>query len=60
MLILIMKILIICFFAFLLCQCSEDKNNKKKSDYKKQSDLPYTGNKIIKNDSKKGQVSDYY
>ena len=35
-------------------------SNNNNSKYKKQSDLPVTGNQIKKKDPKSGLISDYY
>ena len=53
-----MKLLLSLIIIVTLCNCSENNNNN--SGYKKQSDLPVTGNQIKKKDSKSGLISDYY
>ena len=52
-----MKYLII-FLFFFCVTCSE--NNKKNNNYKKQSDLPVTGNSLKKKSSPSEKISDYY
>ncbi len=52
------KVLII--IAIIFTSCGEDKENNGKSNYKKQSDVPYTGKSIDKKGTPGNKVGDYY
>ena len=49
---------IITVFSFLLISCSDENQNK--SNYKKQTDIPLTGQSIDKKVSPSKKVSDFY
>ena len=46
------------FLIILLASCGEDK--KSNNSYKKQTDIPATGQSIIKKNSPTNKVGDYY
>ncbi len=50
------KIMIVC--SFFIISCSDEKKNKSK--YKKNSDIPLTGQSINKKHSPSKKVSDFY
>ena len=52
----LIKILIA--FSFILIGCSDENQNK--SDYKKQTDVPLTGQSINKKTNPSKKVSDFY
>ena len=43
---------------FFLTSCSDE--NKNKSDYKKKTDIPFTGQSIHKENNSSKKVSDFY
>ena len=49
---------IIIAFSFFLINCSDENQNK--SDYKKQTDIPLTGQSIEKKVNPSKKVSDFY
>ena len=49
---------IIIAFSFILIGCSDENQNK--SDYKKQTDVPLTGQSIDKKTNPSKKVSDFY
>ena len=49
---------IIIVFSFILIGCSDENQNK--SDYKKQTDVPLTGQSINKKTNPSKKVSDFY
>ena len=49
---------IIIVFSFILIGCSDENRNK--SDYKKQTDVPFTGQSIDKKTNPSKKVSDFY
>ena len=49
---------IITVFSFFLISCSDENQNK--SDYKKQTDIPLTGQSIEKKVNPNKKVSDFY
>jgi len=52
----LIKIIIV--FSFILFGCSDDNQNK--SNYKKKTDIPLTGQSIDKKASPSKKVSDFY
>lgn len=50
------KIMIVC--SFFIISCSDEKKNKSK--YKKNSDIPLTGQSINKKHNPSKKVSDFY
>ena len=49
---------IIIFFSFILISCSDENQNK--SNYKKKTDIPLTGQSIDKKANPSKKVSDFY
>ena len=49
---------IIIFFSFILISCSDENQNK--SNYKKKTDIPLTGQSIDKKANPNKKVSDFY
>ena len=49
---------IIIFFSFILIGCGDDNQNK--SNYKKKTDIPLTGQSIDKKANPSKKVSDFY
>ena len=49
---------IIIFFSFILIACSDENQNK--SNFKKQTDIPLTGQSIEKKVNPSKKVSDFY
>ena len=49
---------IIIFFSFILIACSDENQNK--SNYKKKTDIPLTGQSIDKKANPSKKVSDFY
>ena len=49
---------IITAFSFLLISCSDENQNK--SNFKKQTDIPLTGQSIEKKDNSSNKVGDFY
>ena len=54
----IQLIQIIIIFSFILIGCSDENQNK--SNYKKKTDIPITGQSIDKKASPSKKVSDFY
>ena len=52
----LIKIFIIC--SFFLIRCSDEKQNK--SNYKKKTDIPLTGQSFDKKNSPSKKISDFY
>ena len=49
---------IIIFFSFILIACSDENQNK--SNYKKKTDIPLTGQSLDKKANPSKKVSDFY
>ena len=49
---------IIIFFSFILISCSDENQNK--SNYKKKTDIPLTGQSLDKKANPSKKVSDFY